>query len=83
MSIQQFPVLKENQFALLRNDLYTGVVKDVNIIDATKLNQEVYTVYESFQDAVERAEKIVIEYDFIECFIFDATKKIIKHIQPN
>ena len=82
MNEQPFPIISENQVALLRDDLYTGHVMDKDIKIAINDKQETWTVFDEISQAMEEANRIVTEYDFIECFIFDKDKNLIEHITP-
>lgn len=82
MSTQPFPSVRNTQVVLLRNDLYTGIVKDINMDNAITEDQEIWTVYDDLETAVNVAKKIVGEFDFMECMIFDKNKKLLQEIHP-
>lgn len=81
--MQEFPAVLERQVVMLRNDLYTGHIVDVNMVLVTKDEQECWTVYNLIDDAVSDANYIVAKYDHIECCIFDKDRKLLKLIQPS
>jgi hypothetical protein len=82
MSAQPFPNVKDTQVVLLRNDLYTGIVKDNKMENAINETQEVWTVYDDLETAVSVAKLLVEEYDFMECMVFDKNKELLQHITP-
>jgi hypothetical protein len=82
-TVQDFPHVKGDQVVMLRNDLYTGIVVDVNLDLATKKQQEIWTVYDLIDAAVIDASLIVKEYDHIECSIFDKDRNLLRLIQPS
>lgn len=79
---QNFPSMTISQVALLRNDLYTGIVVDVNLKNAIETTQEIWTVYDLMENAIKDAKAIVKEYDHIECSIFDRSRQRLQLIQP-
>jgi hypothetical protein len=70
------------QVAILRVNLYIGIAKDSNLNNLSNLHEDSFSIFESIEDAIKYAEVFIEEYDFIECFIYNNTKDIIKHIQP-
>ena len=66
----------------MRCDLYTGHVVDIDMVFFTSEDQKVWAVFESMEDAIASAKKIVEEYDHIECTLFDKERKLIRLIQP-
>ena len=81
--IQNFPTLKDNQFVMLRNNLYTGHVVDASMVLATSEEQEIWTTYDSIDMAISDATLIVGKYDHIECSIFDKDRNRLHLIQPS
>jgi len=81
--IQDFPSLTDNQVVILRCDLYTGHVVDVNMALATNEKQEVWTVYDLVDIAIGDALLIVEKYDHIECSIFDKDRNLLRLIRPS
>lgn len=68
--MEEFPLLKNKQVALLRADINTGIVLDKNYIYATTPNQEVYAVFDNIDLAIEFAKSIIIEQNDVECGIY-------------
>ena len=68
---------------MIQNDLYTGIVVDINMKIAVEKTQKVWTVYDSKEDAIKDAMTIVKEYDHIECMIFDKDRKLLQIILPD
>jgi len=82
MSLKPFPLISETQFVLIRDDLYTGHVMDKDMKLAVNDAQEIWTVFDDLAQVIEEASRIVKEYDFIECMIFNRDNKLIKRIAP-
>jgi hypothetical protein len=80
---KDFPILNGNQVAMIRNDLYTGIVVDINMEWATKEEQEILTIYDLIDGAISDANLIVEKYDHIECSIFDKDRNRLRLIQPS
>lgn len=68
--MEKFPELKNEQVALLRADINTGVVLDKDYIYATTISQEVYTVFDNVDSAIKFAKAIMLERYDIECGIY-------------
>ncbi len=68
--MEKFPELKNEQVALLRADINTGIVLDKNYIYATKSDQEVYAVFDHIDFAIKFAKSIILERNDIECGIY-------------
>ncbi|TCC90195.1 hypothetical protein EZ428_13000 [Pedobacter frigiditerrae] len=68
--MEKFPHLKNEQVALLRADINTGIVLDKDYIYATTEVQEVYTVFDNIDSAIKFAKSIISERNDIECGIY-------------
>ena len=68
--MEKFPQLKNEQVALLRADINTGIVLDKDYIYATKSDQEVYAVFDHIDSAIEFAKSIISERSDVECGIY-------------
>jgi hypothetical protein len=68
--MEKFPTLKPNQTALLRAESATGHVLDEKFDLAISDDQVVFTVFESEQEALIAAKKIISENKNIECIIY-------------
>ena len=82
MKIQSFPMISGTQVVMVRDEIATGFVvdNDFNFIDNDE--QEVFTIFEDINLAVDEANRIVKQHDYIECLIYDKDNKLIKHIAP-
>ncbi len=80
--IQDFPIITISQVVMLRNDLYTGHIVDINMEWSIEKMQEIWTVYDSIENAIRDAKIIVKENERIECCIFDKDRKLLQLIQP-
>ena len=65
--MEEFPLLKNKQVALLRADINTGTVLDKNYIYATTPDQEVFVVFDNMDLAIEFAKSIIMERNDVEC----------------
>jgi hypothetical protein len=81
--IQDFPIINDNRVVMLRNDLYTGHIVDVNMDLAINEEQEVWTIYDLIDAAIGDALLIVEKYDHIECSIFDKDRNLLRFIRPS
>jgi hypothetical protein len=68
--MEEFPLLKNEQVALLRADINTGTVLDKNYIYATTPDQEVYVVFDNIGLAIEFAKSVIMERNDVECGIY-------------
>jgi hypothetical protein len=55
---------------------------DIDMVLFTNEEQKVWAVFDSMEDAIASAKRIVEEYDHIECTLFDKERKLIRLIQP-
>lgn len=68
--MEKFPELKNEQVALLRADINTGIVLDKDYINATRSDQEVYAVFDNIECAIKFAKSVISERNDIECGIY-------------
>ncbi|RZL37984.1 MAG: hypothetical protein EOO96_03885 [Pedobacter sp.] len=68
--MEKFPELKNEQVALLRADINTGIILDKDYVYATTINQEVYTVFDNVKSAIKFAKSIISERNDVECGIY-------------
>jgi hypothetical protein len=68
--MEKFPLLKNEQVALLRADINTGIVLDENYIYATRSDQKVYDVFDHIDSAIKFAKRILSERRDVECGIY-------------
>lgn len=79
--MQEFPKLQINQVALMRADKNTGIVIDENFDFALRKDQKVYSVYNSYEEALTYANRISSERINVEIVIYDHNKEVIKFIE--
>ena len=68
--MEEFPLLKAEQVALLRADINTGIVLDKNYVYATMPDQEVFVIFDNIEYAIKFAKAIISEKKDIECVIY-------------
>ncbi len=81
--MEKFPKILKGQAVLLRADTYTGHVLDESYNVARNENQKVYTVFDSFEEALRFAQGISIEKkDLIDCTIYDFNQDVLYYFNP-
>lgn len=80
--MEKFPELKEGQVALLRADFKTGQVLDELFKEAIESDQEIYTVFDDKDDALQFAKTIIAARKDIECVISGEDGEMIFYITP-
>ena len=80
--MERFPELKEGQVALLRADFKTGHVLDELFNEALEIDQEIYTVFDDKNEALQFAKSIIAERKDIECVISGEDGEMIFYITP-
>jgi len=80
--MQNFPILKQGQVALMRADTLKGYVLDEAFVVATDNEQIVYTVINSHTEAEETAMQIIKEHKNVECVIYDSVQKVLSFLRP-
>jgi hypothetical protein len=81
--MEKFPKLEQNQVALLRADVNTGIVLDDNYAVATKDIQNVYSIYDSMDDSIKYIKSVFNIRDDIEFVIYDFNNEVIQCISIN
>lgn len=79
----KFPILNENEFAVLMANCQTGIVLDINLntyLDGIE-NQDVYSIFEDIQKAKEFINRIAEQNDKIEFIIYNSKKEMIEFIK--
>jgi len=82
-NMENFPKLKDGQFAIVRADFNTGIILDDEFKYAINQIQRVYTVVDSLLDAVTLAKAMIIEKGSIECVIYDNVENLASYITPD
>ncbi len=81
--MEKFPKLEQNQVALLRADVNTGIVLDDNYAIATKDTQKVYSIFDSVDDSINYIKSVFNIRDDIEFVIYDFNNQVIQDISIN
>jgi hypothetical protein len=80
--MQSFPILKEKQVAIMRADTLKGYVLDESFAVANDDKQLVYTIINSFDEALTIANQIIKEHTNVECVIYDKDQKVVSFLRP-
>jgi hypothetical protein len=78
--MQRFPALDDNQVALLRAQFSTGHVLDDNFQMALNKGQNVYTVFNDINLAMEYADHTIKTNKDLEIVIYGRGKEVVKYI---
>lgn len=81
--MENFPKLKECQFAIIRADFNTGIVLDEEFNYAINDVQKVYTIIDGLSDAITLAKTMIIERRDVECIIYDHNYILASNITPD
>jgi len=79
--MQSFPILKDEQVALMRADIFKGCVLDELFLVARDDKQIVYTIINSFDEAIKIANQIIKEHTDVECVIYDRSQKVLSFLR--
>ncbi|WP_342648417.1 DUF4184 family protein [Mucilaginibacter sp. CSA2-8R] len=77
------PLLTDGQFILSRADYATGIVLDENLNWAVDDKQNVYTVYNDVDQAIEAARNIANYRGDIECYVHDSQMRPVYFIRKD
>ncbi|OCX51373.1 hypothetical protein BEL04_15185 [Mucilaginibacter sp. PPCGB 2223] len=80
--MEKFPELKEGQVTLLRADFKTGHVLDELFKEAVKADQEIYTIFDDKDKALQFAKSIIYARKDIECVISGQDGEMIFYVTP-
>jgi hypothetical protein len=81
--MERFPEIKEGQAVLMRAETNTGHVLDELFNLAIRDNQKVYTIFNTIEEALESANKILNEKDkLVECIIYRKNEEVIYYLNP-
>ena len=73
--------MKDDQVALLRAEVNTGVILDENLDKAVTDIQVVYTVFDDLKAAVSVANNLIKDGK-IECVIYGKNQELVKYLSP-
>jgi len=76
----KFPELRDSQVALLRAEISTGIVLDEHFNRATSPSQNVYTIFEDFNSAIDFAKSLINKRKDIECNLYGKEMNFIQRI---
>ena len=78
--MQQYPQLRSDQFAVVRADAMTGHVLDESCeLFVHNPQQNVYTIFDTFDDAVKYIEGAKSESHKIDYAIYDSNNTVVKY----
>lgn len=80
--MERFPELKEGQVALVRADFKTGNVLDELFKEAHEADQEIYTIFDDQNQALQFAKTLIAERKDIECVISGEDGEMIFYVTP-
>jgi hypothetical protein len=80
--MKKFPKLSGNEVALVRADPGTGKVLDEEFNLAISANQNIYTIFDSVEEALEYVKSIMRETPNVEFGIYDKSQQILYDIRP-
>ena len=81
--MERFPELKEGQVALMRADFKTGNVLDEFFKEAHEADQEIYTIFNDQNQALQFAKTLIAERKDVECVISGGDGEMIYYITPH
>jgi len=84
MSIKKFPKLSKSQVVLARAKNSTGHALDSNfqIYSFNNQTQEIYTIFESLNEAMSYIESCKLNYPNVEFYVYDSSQKVIHTYFP-
>jgi hypothetical protein len=80
--MQAFPELKDNQVAVMRAEASTGHIVDIEFNLAINDEQEVFTIYESFEEAMYQINLMLASRNDMEYLIYGTNENVLKYINP-
>lgn len=80
----KFPTLKDYEFTVLMANSETGVVLDINfnIYQNNLENQNIYSIFESIEEAKAFVNRISVEHEKIEFIIYNSKQEVAEFIKP-
>jgi len=80
--MEDFPKLDNEQVALLRAEVNTGIVLNVHFERAINQNSPVYSIFNSLNEAIDYSRAIIIDRNDIEFCVYDKEKEILYYLNP-
>lgn len=80
-SIEEFPKIDNTKVVVIRADYNTGKVLDIDFKRVSSESKEIYTVFDSFNEAVSYCESMLKKKDKVEFVIYDNFQKVLRHIR--
>lgn len=79
MAMEEFPKLRNGQFALLRADRNTGHVLDIDFKLKVDEGQKVYSIFDSLDEAISFGKQLTVLNTQIEFVIYSRTQEAVYH----
>ena len=77
---EKFPDIKKNETVLVRAEMSTGYVLDVELEYAINSNQKVYTIFSTLEEAVKYAKLLVANNENVECNLYGIGEEFLMRI---
>lgn len=77
-----FPVLHNNEVAIMHTDAKTGDVLDSKYMPYTSSEQVLYVVFSSLDEAMKYIQKEVRPLRDVEVIVYNATKDVVHYYNP-
>jgi hypothetical protein len=75
--MKEFPKLNAKQVAVMRAEVNTGIILDEKLDIAIDDSQNVYTVFESVEEAIYFSNKLLAEKPNIEIVIYGSKEEVL------
>ncbi len=80
--MKAFPKLKDNQVATMRTEASTGHMFDIEFNLAIDNKQEVFSICESFEEALCQINLLLAKRNDMEYVIYGINETVLKYINP-
>lgn len=80
--MERFPTLQNNQVAMVSANVYSGQVLNLDLLPDKQNGRGVYAIFDSVQDAVRYAKRIISDKLNIECVIQGPDQETVHYITP-
>ncbi len=81
--MRDFPKLKGTEVALLRSEFSTGIVLNKDYSKSINSNDEVYTVFDTKEDAVIYIESALSNRSDTEFVLYDKDQNVLQYSHPS
>jgi hypothetical protein len=81
--MKAFPKLYGTEVALLRSEFSTGIVLNKDYNKSLNSNDEVYTVFDTKEDAIIYIESTLSNRSNTEFVLYDKDQNVLQYIQPS